>query len=728
MKSILIGILFFLSSSVFSQKIEGEILGVENERTEKIFGATIRSKTDQVKTDLNGGFFWSLENTIGDTVVVSASNYISDTIVFTDFRKFYKVYLHKVKGLNKVLITAKQDARSISSLNPLQTEMINSKELRKAACCNLSESFETNATVDVNITDAVSGTRKIQMMGVDGVYTQLQMEGIPYFKGVESSSGIASMPGTWIESMQITKGSGSVIYGYEPMVGLINFELKKPHKIEKLYFNTYINRFGRYELNYNGGGKVNDKWSQASFVHYSGLSSENDHNKDGFRDIPLTQNIAVLNRWKYDGENMVAQIGVNAYTNDIKGGQLNAFQNDKSRYGVFLKSNHVDVFAKTGFFFKEKPYQSIGVLYNFKYQDYNGSFGNDVFQTSEKRGYVNMVYDGIINNTNHGIKFGASFVVIDLKQSLVKKMVNFNDDRLEIVPGVFGEYTYKGNRLTSVFGSRIDYHNLFGVQFSPRLHGKYDLSESFKLRFSSGKGFRVPNFIADNVSLLASAYSWEQNQNLQPEISWNNGISLVKDFKSLQKKAQLVLDFYRTDFTNQLIVDRDEEINAVVFKNLVGNSFSNAFQIEFALFPIKNLDVRLAYKYLDVKANFGGELLQKAMVPKHRGFVNLGYISRNKRWEFDWTSTFISTSRLPNLEGEPSESNPFSLSNFQVTHIYKKWDFYIGGENVFNFMQKNPIVDAANPFGDKFDATRVWGPIMGTNIYVGIRYSIKHKS
>jgi len=194
MKSILIVILFFLSTSIFSQKIEGEIIGIENEKTEKIFGATIRSKTNQVNTDLDGGFFWTLENRIGDTVVVSAPNYLSDTIVFSELRKFYRVYLHNVKGLANVVVTAEKESYSVSSFNPLHTEMIDHKELRKAACCNLSESFETNASVDVNITDAVSGAKKIHMMGVDGVYTQIQMEGIPYFKGVESSSGIGSMP------------------------------------------------------------------------------------------------------------------------------------------------------------------------------------------------------------------------------------------------------------------------------------------------------------------------------------------------------------------------------------------------------------------------------------------------------------------------------------------------------------------------------------------------------
>lgn len=722
---ILLFLVFSSSGLVRSQSATGVIFGIDDQEVEKVFGASISTKTDVVRSDTNGLFTFFFKNGFPDTLYVKALNYEPEIIIIED-TTFRKVFLYKIKDLEDVVITAEQESHSISRLNPLHTEMVSSKELRKAACCNLSESFETNASVDVNITDAISGTRKIQMMGVDGVYTQIQMEGIPYFKGVESSNGISSMPGTWIESMQITKGSGSVVYGFEPMVGLINLELKKPQKIERAYFNSYLNRFGRYEVNYNGGKEFNDKWSQASFIHYSGLSFENDYNKDGFRDVPKSQNASFLNRWKYQGERFETQFGVNAYLNDIKGGQIGANNsNSDIKYGVLTNTQHVDVFAKTGFFFKGKPYKSIGVLYNFKYQDYNGRFGNDQFKTNEKRGYINFVYDGIINNTNHMIKLGSSFVMIDLHQKLERLLASYEDNRLEIIPGIFGEYTFKGNRLTSVLGARIDYHNLFGLKFSPRLHSKYSINETLTLHFSSGRGWRVPNYIVDNISLLASSKYWETNQKLQPEISWNNGISLIKDLLLFKRKSQLSIDFYRTDFQSQLIIDRDIDVNKIVFENLKGKSFSNSFQVELSVKPYKNLEVRVAYKILDVKADFGGELQQKVLLPKHRGFVNIGYLTRNKKWEFDWTSTFYGIARLPFNTELSNTSSRFNLTNVQVTHIHKKLDFYLGAENLFNYMQKNPIINSENPFGSKFDATRIWGPIMGTNIYFGLRFTMK---
>jgi outer membrane receptor protein involved in Fe transport len=301
-------------------------------------------------------------------------------------------------------------------------------------------------------------------------------------------------------------------------------------------------------------------------------------------------------------------------------------------------------------------------------------------------------------------------------------------DRIDYIPGIFGEYTYTGMRLTTVSGARIDYHNLFGWQFSPRMHIKYLLTQETDLRITAGKGWRVPNFMIDNVSLLATSKSWIAPLNIQPEISWNFGGSLVQYFRLWDKRrATLTLDFYHTFFENQMIVDRDESNTEIVFKNYNGKSYSNSFQAELSFEPIENFEVRLAFKYLDVKAEYAGKLQQQVMIPKQRGFLNLGYITKNKRWEFNGTLSVFGKSRLPGLDpnGDNTYSAVYPMLNSQITYIYKKWDIYLGAENLTNFKQHDAIVAANDPFGTSFDATEIWGPVMGTNIYIGFRYAIK---
>ena len=727
---------FCCITNIVNAQIKGLIQGADGSQKKPIYGAKIKllqAKSGTVSRE-DGTFELVLPKELPDTLVISAFGYNPDTLIVSKKDRFtaLNILLYSDKLLPEILIEYRKNGHSISRLKTLHVEELTAIELRKAACCNLSESFETNASVDVNITDAVSGAKKIQMMGLDGVYTQIQMENIPYLRGLESAFGLSSLSGTWIESIQITKGTGNVVNGYESMAGLVNLELKKPDEMEKIYLNVYQNIFGRSEFNFNKGIILNPKWSTGFLGHVSSTYGNIDRNKDAFRDLPTGDNTAFMNRWAYKGKKMEAQFGINFYRDRKVGGQTSFFRNkenqvDTVNYGVLINSKHIDIYGKTGFFGK-RPMQSLGIVYNIKHQEIDGFFGLKNFSGLEKRGYINVIYDDIIGTSDHKIKVGTSFVAIDISQ----KADTLSQKRMELVPGIFAEYTYTGRRLTGVFGSRYDYHSIFREQFSPRVHLKYLLSEMTDLRFTAGKGWRVPNFIIDNISLLASSKQWIAPSETKPEISWNIGGSLVHEMKIFERKASISLDFYHTRFENQLIVDRDDAINAIVFSNLKNSSFSNSFQTEFSFSLIKNLDIRLAYKFLDVQAKYGNEMRQQVMIPRQRGFVNIAYITRNKRWEYDFTCSVFSPSRLPiqrdfsndTLLISDMKSPTYAMINAQITHIYKKFDFYLGGENLTNSTQKNPIIDAANPFGSKFDATNIYMPITGINIYVGIRYAI----
>jgi len=738
MKSLLY-LSFILFSFVGNSQVRGVVYGSDTLQKSKVFGARITLLQGDIKliTDEEGKFEFNLPKNMPDTMVIKAMGFYPDTIILSKEDRFsnFQIILYSVQLLPEIVVSYKKGSKSVSKLKSLLVEEISSDELKKAACCNLSESFETNASVDVSISDAVSGAKQIQMMGLAGVYTQIQMENIPYLRGLESAFGLNSIPGTWVNSIQITKGTGTVVNGYESMAGLINIDLKKPDEMEALFVNGYGNIFGRGELNAHGGYNLNKKWSTGVFAHGSTFQTKLDQNNDGFKDIPTGYNASFLNRWAYHGDRFETQFGINAYLDKKVGGELNydpdfiGIPHVPFGYGVLNKTNHIDVFAKTGFLFKGKPFRSIGVLYNAKYQETDAIFGLRKYTGIEKRAYINAIYDDIIGSTLHKTRIGISAVYADFSQN----QDSIRDDRLEIVPGVFGEYTYTGIRLVNVIGARLDYHNLYGAIFSPRLHTKYTLSEKTDLRFTTGRGWRVPNYMVDNLSLLATGRTWVAPTEIKPEISWNVGGSIVQEFKFLKQKASIVLDYYYTFFENQLVVDRDVSKSTIVFTNLANKSYSHSFQAELAFALSKTIDVRAAYKYLDVKAIYNGELQAKVMVPTHRGFLNLGYHSRNKRWLIDVTGSLFGKSRLPvtllsnGLSTIQNESFVFPMISGQITHVYKKWEFYIGGENLGNYTQNNPILDAANPFSTTFDATRVWASVMGAMIYGGFRYSIPHK-
>jgi len=723
MKLLLSFIGVFLSCSLFAQ-INGFVQGNNGKKTEALYGVKIKLLKSKkgVVTNEEGIFELVLPKSLPDTMVISARGYFSDTIIVDKKDRFLalNVVLYSEQLLPEVIVEYKRKSFSISRLKVLHVEELSSSELKKAACCNLGESFETNASVDVNMTDAVSGAKKIQMMGLEGIYTQIQFENIPYLRGLESSFGLETIPGSWIESIQITKGAGNVVNGNESMAGLINLELEKPETMDRFFMNAYQNRFGRSELNFRSGLSLSKKWSAGIFGYISSQWGEVDENGDSFMDIPLGSNLSALGRFDYEGDKMEAKLGFNIHEDIKNGGQMSSIANP---YGVQINNSHFDLFTKTGFFGK-KPSQSLGIITNWKYQLIDGNFGNRYFAGEEKRGYVNIIYDDFIKTSDHKIKTGLSYTYIDIWQSTSDTL---SSNRIENIPGAFFEYTFTGSRLTTVFGTRYDYHLLFGQQIVPRVHLKYKLSEYTDFRLTSGKGWRVPNYIMDNISLLANSYAWVAPIEIKPEVSWNVGGSIYQEFDMKNNPASITVDFYRTWFENQLVVDRENDL--IRFSNLENQSVSNSFQVEVSIEPIQRFVVRGAYKYLDVRSLFGDSLQAKVMIPKHRGFLNLAYTTRNKRWDYDLTLSVFGKARLAATSQSSREfSDVFPRLNAQVTYKLKKWDFYLGGENLTNYRQENPIIEPENPFGPNFDATRAWGPIIGYNIYVGLRYSIKRKN
>lgn len=390
-----------------------------------------------------------------------------------------------------------------------------------------------------------------------------------------------------------------------------------------------------------------------------------------------------------------------------------------------------------GFFFQDRPTANVALLAKGKTYQNTTAVGNNLYQGAEKRFYFNSIYTDELGCSSRKIQTGLSLVVADFNERLENlTLTPKNFSRLEIIPGAYGEFTWTKDKFNVIAGARGDYHNLFGFIPSPRLHAKYSPTQRTDLRFSTGRAWRVPNFVGDNTNMLSTNRIWLNMANLEPEISWNIGGSVVQSFhlvdnEKLSMPASLTLDYFHTRFESQLIVDMEDQF-FVAFYNLDGLSYSNTFQAELNIEPIENMELRFIYKYTDVKTTFGGVFQQRMMVPKHRGMFNIGYITKNKNWEFDFTTSVMGMMRLthitnPDGSKEPEDTKPFAVLNAQVTRTWKNWDAYIGGENLTNHIQRNAIVGVDDPFGTTFDATRVYAPISGINVYVGFRYKIARK-
>jgi outer membrane cobalamin receptor len=732
----------FLKGIVVDVDFKGNIIPIQ--------GAYVKwlNEKNIVLTDTNGVFQipFSVDT---KSLVVSYVGYKTDTL-FVAEKKFIKVLLITKNNLKDVNISIERKSTEISFIDPWKTTIMNEKELFKAACCNLSESFETNPSVDVNLTDAVTGTKQIQMLGLASQYTQLTQENMPGARGLAVNYGNTYTPGTWINNIQVTKGTGSVVNGFESIAGQINTELHKPDVKEKLYFNAYGSEGGRLETNLIYALKNSPSFSQSILLHGSTLLLKMDNNNDGYLDNPLGYQLNLMYRFKYDkGKGFILQGGANIINDEKTGGQFN-FEESKrnlfTHYGTNIKASKNDAWLKIGYVFSKKIYKSFGLQLLTQSQNFNTYFGKNIYTGLQESFYANFIYQSLINTSDHKFKTGFSFMMDNYNEHLGNhnNMMNnstyYQFKRNENVSGTFFEYTYSHlNNFNLVFGQRVDYNNLYGLFYTPRLHTRWAINKQTVVRASAGRGQRTANIIAENTGLLVSSRQFVFNPNystnaygLQPEVAWNFGLSITKDFKLNYRKGTVSVDYYYTYFQNQVVVDRDIKINEVRFYNLNGKSYSNSLQIQLDYELIKRLDVRLAYRLYDVQTQY--DSIGKKEVPliaAHRAFLNIGYTTKNK-WSFDLTCQWIGPKRLPSTQQNttdkqlPNFSNSFYLFNAQFSKslFNKKLDLYLGIENIFNFKQTNPIIDAQNPFGSNFDASMVWGPVFGQMIYAGLRFKL----
>ncbi len=711
-----------------SQTVRGM---VADQHHQPLIGATVKEINTQngIVTDVNGQFALKLSSS-DVMIAISYAGFKADTLKADLSGMMHIMLKENTSELDEVVVTA--SSTFMDNLESKHVEIITEAELTKAACCNLSESFETNASVDVSFTDAVSGAKTIRMLGLDGRYVQINRENVPNVRGLSGRYGLNYVPGTWIQSIDVGKGAGTVVNGFESMTGQINVELKKPENSEKLYLNSYVNSFGRIELNANHARDINDKWSTAFLFHSNYFGNEIDNNEDGFMDLPKARQINIMNRYKYQGEKIVSQVGFNFMRDEKAGGQLGFdFDDDfqtSPEYGFSNKTTRAEVFGKTGLLFPHKPYKGWGFIYSATYLDIDGGFGRDNYDGQETTLYGNVIFQNIIGNSFHQYKTGVSILYDDFQENYSGNDIN----REEIVPGVYYEYTYsRSEQFSLLLGARTDFHNLYGTYFTPRLHTRYQLSENTTIRAAIGRGYRTPNMIVENSNVLVSSRRFIIRENPEPEVSWNMGGSIVTAISIGDKKINLVGDYFYTTFENQLIYDMDQSSSQLNVYNLDGRSFANSFQLEASYSFTDFLSVKGAYKLYDVKTTINGELRDVPFNSRDRFFINTSYSTKYDIWEVDATLNWFGSKRLPNTSDKPAEyqrertTPDFFLLNAQISRGFRWGNIYVGSENLLNFTQSNPIIDAENPFGNNFDASIVWAPVAGRMVYAGFRYKIK---
>jgi outer membrane receptor for ferrienterochelin and colicins len=725
-----------ISISTVAQSLTGIVYEI-NDKNEKIplIGTNIFWKETQVGTTTDQNGFFSISKVDSDHLhlVVSYIGYEPVEIDIPVDQDTIEIVLSINRELKEVVITATSLSKFIDELDAKQTEVITSKELLKAACCNLSESFTTNASVDVQFQDAVTGAKQIQLLGLSGLYTQMLFENIPTLKGLGSTFGLGYIPGPWMTSISISKGAASVVNGYESITGQINLEYKKPDDLERYYFNAFQSSHLKTDLNANVATHLNNSVSTMLLAHADFNQKALDDNHDMFKDQPNVKQFSLINRWKYQSfKGYESQFGIQILNEERSGGQMpdtysGSIGHDGHRYEMNIDTKRYEVFAKNGYVFDDDAYTSVGLILNAQWHNQKSLVGLRQYNGNQKTFYANFLFQTKSEDDIHSVTLGGSFALDKYDETFD----SINYKRNESRPGIFAEYTYSPtNVLTIVSGARFDFHNLYGTFFTPRLHIKYNLDENTTIRASAGKGFRSVNLFAENLNYLASSREFVIVDNPTYEEAWNYGLNLTRYFSINDRYLRITAEYYRTDFFKQTVVDVYSDSREVSFYNLNGKSFSNNYQIELAYQPIERFDVSTAFRYTDVKSNYGDQLLIKPLSSKYKGLLTLSYSTLESGWLFDSSFLLNGGGKIPSTKQNPvvyqREENfsAYLTVNAQITKKIEMFDVYLGVENLTNYKQENPIIASDDSFGDYFDASMIWGPIDGTKFYIGVRLSV----
>lgn len=760
---------------VNAQTISGTVFGVGDELKTAIPGANIiwLGTIKGTSSASDGTFSLSTSGIRDKRLIVSYMGYKSDTVTVGK-NGYYDITLQPAQQqLKAVEITARQSGSFISEINTQKVQIIGSKELKRAACCNLSESFETGASVDVMYSDAITGAKQIQLLGLSGVYSQVITENVALMRGLGGTFGLSYIPGSWMQSISVSKGASSVSNGFESITGLINVEYLKPAESEKLFINLYGNQHGRMEANVHSAVKFNDKFSTMLMAHADNQQQKFDMNDDDFMDAPQVKTLNLVNRWdyeipgKYDSRLFLKYLDENR-----TGGMMNFDKNNfdpsiekinnlSETYGFNIRTKRFEGFWKNGIIFGHE--KSIALIISGIYHDQDGFFGFNRYNGIQKTFQANLLYSMHLDHAEkHSLNAGLSFISDDYSEEFFRRdfrylyqttgsndisdpkdtlftVSSFHDstynfNRNESVPGAWAEYTFSpSEKFTLIAGLRYDIHSKDGGFFTPRLHLKYKPTDQLTLRASAGKGSRTANILSENYSAISSQRNLIINGTLERENARNYGISATQNLKIFNREAALDLEFFRTDCISQVIADFDSLPTAVFFYNLDGKSYAQSAMIQFSFEPVKSLTLLTAFRISDVKTTINHVLRTKPMVNRFKAILSAGYTTQSQKWMFDVTLQLNGRSRLPDTKKMPAalqraEYSPvYPQLMAQITRKFKQIELYIGGENLTNFTQKDPITEAFAPYHTHFDTSMVWGPVVGTTIYGGLRFALKNK-
>lgn len=767
---------FFIAAggTLRAQDIRGAVRDADDR---PLAGASVywAGTTVGASTDAEGAFL--LHRVKGyDRLVASYLGYVNDTLRIDEAvqRADFALRAEGVE-LEGVVVEGNLSGNFVKRDGIVKGEMISFAGLCKMACCNLAESFENSASVTVGYSDAISGARQIKMLGLAGTYTQILDENRPIMRGLSAPYGLSYTPGMWLNSIQVSKGVASVTAGHEAITGQINLEHRKPTDSERLFVNLYLDDELRPEANVSTAFPVSrdKKLLSVVLLHGSGDTDvrKMDHNHDGFRDLPRSAQFNVANKWLYAADNGTqVRWGWKFVQESRLGGMLDYRNTDAMReamfrdwdwqtegtrmplYGSHIRNRNANGYFKVGMPVGPSVYDeaeqdemrsNLAFVADFDHFDEEAYFGLNDYSGNQNSLALNLMYNHYFtyrSSLNVGVQAHLDYYRETLGNDTPwlgsDRAYDFGRDEEEV--GAYAEYTYAvRDKFSVVAGLRGDYNAFYDRFFlTPRGHVKWNVTPSTTLRASAGLGYRSTNVITDNIGMLATGRelvipALGDLDRLEKALTL--GGSLTQTFGLVNPgDATLSFDYFRTQFCNSVVVDQEYDAQTIRVYDSDGRSFTDTYQIDFSWTPVERLDIFATFRYTDSRMTIDRPdgttaRVERPLVSEYKTLLNIQYATKFRRWVFDATAQLNGPARIPTQTGDLADSRyspRYPMFYAQVSRKVGKFDIYVGCENIADYRQEDPILNAANPYDYKFNSMNVWGPLMGRKFYAGLRFNL----
>ncbi|MBQ0007073.1 MAG: TonB-dependent receptor, partial [Alistipes sp.] len=705
--------------------------------------------------DEKGVFEFTIFGDKEAVLVATAVGYTTDTVTVNNTTTYVEFHLGTTSELQGAVITGYGVREHIAKTMNIKTEVITAAGLCKMACCSVAESFENSASVSVGYSDAITGARQIRLLGLSGVYTSMLDENRPTMRGLASPFGLSYVPGQWLESIQIAKGPSSVINSTEAITGQINMEHRKPTDEKPLYANLFFSSELAGEANIASSLQLNDRWSTVILGHFSTMPKIHDMNEDGFMDSPLTTHVNFSNRWLYyDPSGIQIRFGVKGLYDDRLGGSTDFKKGDENRsvedlissglWGSRIVNKNFNAYLKAGFPLNWRNTMNIAGVVDYVHHDIGSNFGIKAYDGSQNSLFANIIYQ-YVPNDSHRINAGVRNQFDSFNELLKDRVLTASSSlydrswdlsRKENTLAAYAEYTFSHEDKISVSGSlSVDVNSLYGTTVSPRMNARFTPIEWLTFRASGGEGHRSPNVVVDNIGMLSTGRMFSIASDLQMEKAWTYGGSITFDIPvGVPDNCWFSVDFFHSDFVSQVIADQEcVDATKVMLYNLDGQSYTNTYQADFSIEPFDRFTVLATFRYTDSKVTLADlGLVERPLQSRWKGVLNLQYATKMSKWVFDFTAQLNGPARIPAFAARRwgyDESPVYPVLFAQVTRKFKGIEVYAGGENLTGYTQARylnteNVIDASNPFSSSFNASSVWGPLMGITVYAGVRFTL----